>query len=393
MRIGINASFVRKPNTGIGQVTVNFLKHLAGQKSEHKIFLYLEEDIEFKIPNCFKKRIFLPWWQRDDLIRKVWWEKYLLPKKAAEDECDAFFSLYQCPTVFDKKIRHVMLVHDIIPKIFPEYLDNWRKKKYWNLAEDAIRQADKIVCVSKRTEKDLIEHLGIGGERIAVAYIDADEIYKKNVSPEKSGKVMKKYKLKSGYIYNGGGLEKRKNAEGMLRAYCHLLEMNKKNPLVSTSTLSPSTAIDHFPPLVISGKLMPQMAPLITDVGKLAKELNLGPYVKILDFVPQADLPALYRNCSMFVYPSFYEGFGLPVLEAMNQGKPVITSKKSSLPEVGGDAVLYTDPGDYKDIAMVMKNVMVNGHLRKILSERGKERAKKFSWDLFSEKIFNLFQK
>jgi len=382
MRIGINASFVRKPNTGIGQVTVNFLKHLAGQKSEHKIFLYLEEDIEFKIPSCFKKRIFLPWWQRDDLIRKVWWEKYLLPKKAAEDECDAFFSLYQCPTVFDKKIRHVMLVHDIIPKIFPEYLDNWRKKKYWNFTEHAIRQADKIVCVSKRTEKDLIEYLGINGKEIAVDYIDVDDIYKKNVLREKSEKVMKKYKLKPGYIYNGGGLEARKNVEGILQAYCHLLGINKKNLFT-----------DHFPPLVISGKLMPQLAPLITDVGKLAKELNLDPYVKILDFVPQADLPALYRNCSMFVYPSFYEGFGLPVLEAMNQGKPVITSKKSSLPEVGGDAVLYTDPGDYKDIAMVMKNVMVNGHLRKILSERGKERAKKFSWDLFSEKIFNLFQK
>jgi len=109
-----------------------------------------------------------------------------------------------------------------------------------------------------------------------------------------------------------------------------------------------------------------------------------------LDFVPQENLPALYANAGMFVYPSKYEGFGIPVLEAMNQSTPVITSKTSSLPEVGGDSVLYCDPDDYKDIAMVIKNVLMNKNLRNTLSRRGKERAKNFSWNKFVKKFLNV---
>ena len=120
------------------------------------------------------------------------------------------------------------------------------------------------------------------------------------------------------------------------------------------------------------------------------KELNLTQSVKLLDFVEQEDLPAIYKNALMFAYPSKYEGFGLPVLEAMNQGKPVITSKTSSLPEVGGDSVLYCDPEDVYDLAMVMKNVLINKELRETLSRRAKERVKNFSWDKFVEKVLNI---
>lgn len=387
MRIGINASFLRKQNTGIGQVTVNFLKKLAElkaksekRKTRDEFILYLEEDADLDLPNNCQKRVFLPLWKRDDLIRKVWWEKYLLPKKVEKDKCDIFISLYQCPTII-KKIKHVMVVHDIIPKLFPEYLDNSRKKKYWNLTERAIAKADRIIAVSHRTEKDLIQHLGISPEKITVSYIDVDGIYKKKVSQEKTRKVLKKYKLKPGYVYNGGGLEVRKNAEGVIRAYKILLERNKKEKFLK-----------EFPKLVISGKLLPQLAPLATDAEKLVKEMNLTRQVKLLDFVPQEDVPALYANCSFFIYPSFYEGFGMPVLEAMSQGKPVIVSKKSSLPEVGGDSILYCEPGDAEDIAMVMKNMLTNSELRKILSERAKNRAQRFSWKEFSEKMFHIME-
>lgn len=385
MRIGINASFARKPNTGIGQVTLNFLKKLSELKVQSSKFkdlefvLYLEEDIDLKLPDNFTKNIFLPFWKRDDLIRKIWWEKYSLPKKAKKDGCDMFFSLYQSTTIMPNEIAHIMLVHDIIPKLFPEYLNNSRKKTYWKMTEKAIRKADKIMAISSRTEKDLIQHLGITPEKISVNYIDCDEIYKNEVYKDKSDKVSKKYDLSQGYIYNGGGLEVRKNTEGVLRAYKMLREKNKKECFAK-----------EIPPLVISGKLMPELAPLVTDAEKLAKELNLTQHVKLLDFVTQEDLPAIYGNAMMFVYPSFYEGFGLPVLEAMNQGAPVITSKTSSLPEVGGDSVLYCDPNDPRDLMMVMKNVLLNKNLRDTLSMRGKERAKNFSWDKFVNKFLNV---
>jgi len=132
MKIGINASFLRKPDTGIGQVTRGFVDKLTENHSdENEYFLYLEKDIELKLPKNFHKCVFLPAWKRDDLIRKIWWEKFLLPRRAKRDKCDVFLSLYQCPTFLPKNIRHKMLVHDLIPKIFPEYLNNWRKYFYF----------------------------------------------------------------------------------------------------------------------------------------------------------------------------------------------------------------------------------------------------------------------
>lgn len=388
MKIGINASFARKPNTGIGQVTVNFLQKLikskfgSGKLKNLEFVLYLEEDIDFKLPKNFTKKVFLPVWRRDDLIRKIWWEKKLLPKKAKKDKCDVFVSLYQSTTVMPEEIKHIMVVHDIIPELFPEYLNNSRKKEYWNLAKEAIEKSDKIVAVSKRTEKDLIQHLGIDSKKISIGHIDTDKIYKKEISESKSKKVLKKYGLKKGYIYGGGGMEVRKNIEELIHSYKVLLESNKKTHLIK-----------NFPQLVISGKLMPELAPLVTDVERIVKEMNLTKQVRLLDFVPQEDLPALYSNALVFVYPSLYEGFGLPVLEAMNMGTPVIASKKSSLPEVGRDAVLYCDPKDTSDIMMVLRNVILNEHIREELRRRGKERAKNFSWESFVKKLFGIIEK
>jgi len=391
MKIGINASFARKASSGIGQVTTNFLKKLAVSNSKFKVskdeklefFLYLEEDLpnDIKLPKNFEKRIFLPFWKRDDLIRKLLWEKYYLPRMAKQDGCDVFLSLYQCPTIMPVKIKHLMVVHDIVPKLFPGYLNNLRKKIYWSWTEKAIRRANKILAVSVKTEKDLIQHLEVEAKKITVDYIDCDEIYKKDVDMKHVSSLLKKYKLKPGYIYTGGGLEVRKNTEGVIRAYKYLLETNKN-----------SYFIKELPQLVISGKLMPQLAPLVTDVDKLVRELNLTSHVQVLGFVNQSDLPAMYASASMFVYPSQYEGFGLPVLEAMAVGTAVVTSKKSSLPEVGLDSVLYCNPDDTHDIAMVMKNVLLNAELRSVLARRGKERSVQFSWDKFIEKFFNIIK-
>jgi glycosyltransferase involved in cell wall biosynthesis len=382
MKIGINASFIRKPNTGIGQVTVNFLNELIKQKSKHTYILYLEEDLpsSFVLSENFETRVFLPLWKRDDLIRKIWWERYLLPKKIMLDECDKFFSLYQSTTILPKTIRHLMLVHDIIPRFFPEYLSNSRKKIYWELTEDAICEADKIIANSVRTEKDLIQNLRIDPTRISMQYLDVDEIYKKEISSEKELEVLKRYDLTPGYIYNGGGLELRKNTEAVILAYNFLLEKNKVEHF-----------FPNFPKLVISGKLMPGNS-LAFDAERLIKKLNLTQQVKLLGFVPQEDLPVIYKNSALYIFPSYYEGFGLTILEAMNQGAPVITSKKSSLPEVGGDSVLYCDPYDFRDMAMVMKNALLNKDLREALRRRGLERAAKFSWEKFVMNFLNIIE-
>jgi glycosyltransferase involved in cell wall biosynthesis len=377
--VGINTSFSRKPHTGIGQVTLNFLQKLNGLKSDKIDFvLYLEEDLpkEIKLSDGFTKKIFLPIYRRDDLIRKIWWEKFSLPRQIKKDKCDIFLSLYQCPTVLNKKIKHIMLVHDIVPKLFPEYLNNFRKKIYWNLTEKGIKNANKILTVSKRTEKDLIRHLNVDADKISVNYIDADEVYKKTVSDDAKNKILKKYKLNPGYILAGGGYEIRKNVENVIRAYKFLEDKFKGEW--------------ELPPLTIYGKILPKNNKLALNAEKLIKELNLTKKIKLLGEVSQKDMPAVFANASLFVYPSYYEGFGLPVLEAMNVGTPVITSKNSSLPEVGNDAVLYCEADNIHDIAMVMRNVLLNEDLRETLHRRGMDRAQNFSWQKFTEKVWNI---
>ncbi len=382
MKIGINASFLRKPATGIGQVTTHFLNELIKQIKEekkyknYKFVLYLEEDIELDLPKNFEKKVFLPFYKRDDLFRKILWEKFSLPYQAHKDGCSILFSLYQSATIIKYVcMKHIALVHDIIPRIFPEYLNNFRKRFYQSQVEKAIYGAHIIITVSEYSKKDLIEKMNVKPGKIFSNYISIDSLYSKEVTQNDSERVMKKYNLESGYIYSGGGLEVRKNTDGTLRAYKKLVDRNIS-----------------VPPLVISGKLMPQLAPLIVDVEKLIKELELEDKVKLLGYVDQKDLPALYKNASMFVFPSHYEGFGMPVLEAMQIGTPVVTVKTSSLEEVGGDSVLYSDDESDEDLASKMEELLEGEDLRNDLVIKAKEKANKFSWDKFVKKFFEIVE-
>lgn len=389
MRIGINASFLRKPGTGIGQVTCNFLEKLqefsisnfqfsindSNSKNEKiEFILYTEEPIDLKLPDNFEIHSFLPLWKRDDLIRKILWEKQVA-QEAKQDGCDAFISLYQSATVTPRGMQHTMVVHDLIPRLFPEYQGNMRQRFHWRRVERAIMQADQIVAVSESTKNDLVE-FGVTHEKIRVAYPDASPLFRRDLAPEEENRVMAAYGLVPGYIYHGGGLEIRKNTAGLLRAYAMLASKEKQGTLGVV-----------LPPLVISGKIFAESNPLATPVKHLIRELGLGQRVHLLDFVPEADLPALYKNALFFVYPSRYEGFGLPVLEALCMKVPVLTSDISSLPEVAGNAALYIDPAEVDSIASGLERLVKDAALRQSLSETTARESQRFDWKNFTEAI------
>lgn len=225
MRIGINASFLRKPGTGIGQVTVHFLEKLTegmANTQQSTFVLYTEEPVDQKFPENFEVRSFLPWWKRDDLIRKWLWERQIT-KEAKKDGCDVFLSLYQTTTIFPSSFHHTMVVHDLIPRLFPLYQGNMRQKWYWRAVERGIAKATRIVAISEATKNDLVE---FGRERnsIEVVYPDSAPLFLEQPSVEDQERVLQKYSLKPGYIYHGGGLEIRKNGERLLSAYAMLLE-------------------------------------------------------------------------------------------------------------------------------------------------------------------------
>ena len=378
MNIGINASFMRKSGTGIGQVTTHFLNELIERSKNdrsfknHKFFIYSEEPIDLDFPKNFITQNFIPRYRRDDLFRKLWWEKFSLPCRAHRDKCDALISLYQSATVIKyTDMKHIMVVHDVIPQIFSEYLDNVRKEIYWRYVKKGMYGAQRIIAVSEHTKIDLATKLNIKEQKIAVAPIAVDPIFSRDVSQEELQRVMHVYGLEEKkYIYTGGGLEMRKDADRTLRAYKMLREQ-----------------VSDAPILVISGKLMPQLAPLITDVEQIIYDLGLVDHVRIIGFVPQEDLPALYKGAICFVFPSRYEGFGMPVLEAMNVGTPVITAQDSSLSEVGGEAVVYAEHDD-ESLSEKMRELILDPELQKTIGEKEKTYAQKFSWQSFVEKIW-----
>jgi glycosyltransferase involved in cell wall biosynthesis len=385
MKIGINASFTRKPDSGMGQVSINFLKKLIELNPESRIpnpefFLYLEEDVNLDLPKNFHKRIFLPPYKRDDLIRKVWWEKYLLPKKIKKDGCDVLFSLYQSSTI-TKEAPHIMLVHDCIWKIFPNYLNNARKKKYYELIDKGIKKADKIMTISESSKKDIQKFYKIEDKKIALNPIDCDAIFKQKVSKENLQKISKKYNLeKDNYLFYVGGFDVRKNVEGLINAFGILWQERSQK--------------ENLPDLAIAGGFNPDLVPLVTDLPKeIAKAANKygvpKDKIKLLGFVEQGDLPALYQGAEAFCFPSLYEGFGLPILEAFNSGCPVIASRNSSLGEIINKKNSFVAKnGDDKDLAETIWRCLKKRDERERKIDKAFQTAQKFSWDKFLDNFF-----
>ena len=373
MKIGINASFLRKPGTGIGQVTWHFLENLAQlpEAKNHEFFLYTEEEVLFpKLGQNFTVKAVLPKWRRDDQIRKWLWETKVLPREVVADTCDIFLSLYQSASVMS--IPHVVLVHDVIPEVFPEYRTTFRQKFFWREVKKALHQARAYVAVSEYTKEDMQKRLGIEAQKIAVCHPSIDPLFQEEVALAEKARVILKYQLPEKFLYHGGGTEIRKNTEGVLKAYRELKKILSKNEL---------------PKLVISGLVHSTKNKLATPVEKLIHEYGLSEDVMVLGYVAQDDMPALYALSEIFLYPSRYEGFGLPVLEAMTVGTPVITSRVSSLPEVGGTAVLYAELDNPQALALLMKKLLGDESLLAKMSEDGKVISRHFSWKAFSEGV------
>lgn len=379
MKIGINASFARKSDSGMGQVTVNFLKTLGKiADPRDEFFIYLEEDLGFKLPKNFYKRILKPFYKRDDLIRKIYWEKFLLPRKVKKDQCQVFFSLYQSPTIL-KRVPHMMLVHDAILKIFPWYVNNFRKKVYYKKIDQGIEAADKIMTVSKHSKLDIVRLYGKREQEVIVNYEDCDPIFKKKVAVKEINKTLKKFKLKSkNYIFYVGGFDMRKNVNGLIQAY-GILWREYKNK-------------EDCPDLALAGKLNPHLVPMVTDIEaeidnvccKFGISRNK---FKLLGFVKQAELPALYQGANVFCYPSLYEGFGIPVLEAFNSECSVVTSDNSSLKEIAKkkNAFVFDLERD-KNLTDKIMECLRNHKTRERKIVQAKKEAEKFSWENFVKK-------
>lgn len=254
--------------------------------------------------------------------------------------------------------RRIVTIHDAFAYVHPEThnrLDNWRYR--WHLPLAACR-VDRVITVSACSRHDLIKHLRLAPERIRVTPEGVDPVFAPVPDGPARRAVLERYGIALPYLLYIGGLNARKNITGLLEAYAR--------------------ARPHIPgvTLVIGGKRQWQ-----TDaIDATLSRLDLEYHVHFTGYVADDDLPALYSAAEVFVFPSLYEGFGLPPLEAMACGTPVVTSNVSALPEVVGDAAMTVDPRDIDGLAAAITRTLGDTAFRAYLRQRGRERAARYTW-------------
>ncbi len=280
-------------------------------------------------------------------------------------------------------VRTVFTLHDLIFLFHPETHKPLNRWFLTLMMPRFLRAADAIIAVSECTKRDAVRFYGIPEEKITVIYEGVSSRFRP-VDPETVQAIRAKYGLPERFILYLGTIEPRKNLTVLLEALHHLLATCALQPAICDD-LQPATCDLR---LVVVGK----KGWLYEGFFRRLRELGLEERVLFTGYVPDEDLPALYSAADLFVFPSLYEGFGLPVLEAMACGVPVVCSRTSSLPEVAGDAALLVDPTDIRALAAAMERILADQTLRATLRARGLARARCFTWEEAARRTLAVYR-
>jgi glycosyltransferase involved in cell wall biosynthesis len=287
---------------------------------------------------------------------------------------------YLIPPTLNKNI--VLTIHDLAFIRYPEFNFDWFIKKYTREVFQNAMKAKKIFADSISTKNDITRFFKINPEKIEVVYLAADNFFRKLEERETDKNILKKYEIIKKYLFSVGTIEPRKNYINLIKAF-NLLKANGQN----ISGNSKDSVFDYM--LVIAGKTG-------WKNESTYNEINNSPFKNDILFIgniPDGDLIQLYNQAELFVYPSIFEGFGLPVVEAMKCGIPVIVSNSSSLIEIAPDKEFLFDPYDFNDLALKIKIILEDESLRKELSEKSLNQAAKFDWKKTAEKVLAVYKR
>ena len=364
IRIGIdgNEANVEK-RVGVSVYTLNILKHFSRVASQETQFnIYLKSPPLNDLPE--KNKYF-----KYSLINgKFLWSQIYLPLYLYNQKnIDVYFSPAHylprfCP------VPQVVTIHDLAYLYYPK---DFTKKDLWQLknwTDFSIKKAKQIIAVSKTTKKDIVKNYYVDEGKVSVIYNGFEKISQN--SKLKSQKYNSKVKSKEPFILFVGTLQPRKNLIVLIEAFDKFLQINKDFKLI------------------IVGK----KGWLYENIFEKVKMMKLEKKVIFTDHVEDIELVWFYKNAFCLVLPSFYEGFGIPVLEAMNFDCPVVASFSSSLPEIGADASLYFDPKNPDDLLEKLKSLKENQELRKELITKGRQRIKDFSWEKCAEETLDVLR-
>lgn len=345
--------------SGVESFTVNVLEQLLGNDRDNAYRLFYNgfspKQFEyFHFINAQYKQTRVP-----NRLLNLSLKLFGYPKiEKLTGPCDVLFMPNWNMLVTDLQTKVVLTVHDLSPIAVPQFYNLKARVWHWLInIPKLLKRANKLIAVSEFTKTSMIEKLKIPAEKITVAPLGVDhDNYRPNLSIEKLRDVRNRYGLPGDYVLFLGTVEPRKNLSRLIEAIEQLNE-----PL-------------H---LVVAGRLGWKYSALLKQIEQSPKRR----FIKLLGYVPEADKPYIMKLASVFAYPSLYEGFGLPVLEAMAVGTPVLTSNVSSLPEVAGDSALLVNPYNTSDIASGLKRLHLDEQTRKQYILKGLDRSKQFTWE------------
>jgi glycosyltransferase involved in cell wall biosynthesis len=363
--IGIDASKMAQPRAGIGYYIATLTETMSSLDDGSTFILYSSLPLN-DIPD--KNNVILRYLPSSF---PPWWTHFLLPKALKADGVDIFWGGNYAVPIRRGSYRKVSTFHDLAFRKFPATLPVKRLLYLKGLAPYYLKRADRVIVVSNHTARDLYNYYRYPVEKTTVIYLAARKIFFCEVDQEYRDAVLNKHGLDPGYFLFVGTVEPRKGLHTAIEALALL-----------------KGKIGSCPPLAVVG----QFGWKTNNIMKTVKKHELEDNVIFLDYVEDKEMPALYQGALVLINPSFYEGFSLPMIEAMASRISVISSCSSSLPEVGGDAPLYFRPGDSNHLMQVLEEFLSNQNLQEALPNRGLARARHFSWEKTARETLDLFK-
>jgi glycosyltransferase involved in cell wall biosynthesis len=368
LKIAIDAHMIGHRATGNETLMVNLLDALARlERQDQEYTVYLDRSGARNWPRSFDSRLKTRLLATHSPIIRG---PFLLPAEIWRRGFDVVHMQYILPPILPR-CATVLTVHDISFEHFPAAFKRTELMRAKLLIPLSARRADVVLTVSEFSKADLVKTYGIAPEKIVVAPVAAAARFKVLEDGSSVDEVRHRYRIDGPFVLYVGNIQPRKNLISLVKAYAALASEGR------------------FPHrLVIVGKKAWQHSPVL----EAARACGLEERITFTGYVPDDDLCALYNAADLFVFPSIFEGFGSPILEAMACGTPVITSNTSSMPEAGGDAAVYVDPFSVADLVLAMRTLLEDDELRSRLSARGLVWASRFSWESTARKAAEAYE-
>lgn len=296
------------------------------------------------------------------------WRTFFLSSLLQRESYDIYHGLsHELPVGIEKvDLKKIVTIHDLLFMKFPEYYPWIDRQIYKRKFIHSCKNADIVIAICEQTKRDIVELLNVPAEKVRVVYQSCDSGYYRQLSSTLKNEIVKKYKLPDDYILTVGALVPNKNGLALIKAFSRLYDKIS---------------------LVFVGKGERYKKVLVQEADKL----KVKDRILFLEDVPFSDLPGIYQNATIFAFPSFYEGFGIPIIEALYSGVPVVTSKGSCFPESGGSHSIYIDPNSCEEIADAFNRLLVNSELRYQMSLKGLEFVQKFHWKNTSNNLMKIY--